>query len=113
MLFNAVGPQSALAFPGLGFIRRIPWVGGREHLNHFIANHSGTNLEGWVAFYNAAYNNKLAAVLLDPLTGNSGVAATRQRAANSTEIQLQLAAGESHFEVRVSSLRQLPGIRAV
>jgi hypothetical protein len=95
--FNAVGPQSALAFSGLSFVRRISWVGGREHLNYFIANHSGTNFDGWVTFFNSSYNNKMSAVLLDPMTGTTGVAAIRQNqlAEKIKEIRLQLHVGET------------------
>jgi hypothetical protein len=72
---------------GLFFVRRS-FAGG---WNYFIANRGGTNFDGWVTLGRAAKS----VVILDPMTGNSGVAASRQSAANSTEVHLQLAAGES------------------
>ena len=90
-------PQSALNFSkvvresladaGLSFVRRS-YDGG---WHYFIANRSGTNFDGWVTLGRAAKS----VVILDPMTGNSGVAASRPSAANSTEVYLQLAAGES------------------
>jgi hypothetical protein len=72
---------------GFAFIRRSfddGWY-------YFIANRGGRNFDGWVALSRAAKS----VVILDPTTGNSGVAASRQTAGNSTEVHLQLAAGES------------------
>ena len=95
--FVAVGPQSSLADFGLSSICRSSWVGGQECESYFIANHSGTNFDGWIPFFNPAYNNKMSAVLLNPMTGTTGVAAIRQNqlAEKIKEIHLQLAAGES------------------
>jgi hypothetical protein len=95
--FVAVGPQSNLAYFGLSSICRSSWVGGQRCENYFVANHSGTNFDGWIPFFNPAYNNKMSAVLLDPMTGTTGVAAIRQNklAEKIKEIRLQLAAGES------------------
>ncbi len=97
--FNAAGPQSALWWNGLSSIRRIAWSGG-EHLNYFIANHSGTNFDGWVPFFDPSpptYLYKMSAVLLDPMTGTTGVAAIRQNklVESRKEIHLQLHAGET------------------
>ena len=72
---------------GLSFVRRS-FEGG---WNYFIANRAEANFDGWISLARPAKS----VVILDPMTGNSGVAATRQSAANSTEIHLQLAAGES------------------
>jgi hypothetical protein len=72
---------------GFSFIRRS--FGGGWH--YFIANRSGTNFDGWVTLG----RNAKSVVVLDPMAGNSGVAASRKSAANSTEVHLQLAAGES------------------
>ena len=90
LLSNAVGPQSALAFSGLDFVRRTFPAGG---WNYFIANHSGTNFDGWIPFG----PNEKSAVLLDPMSGTIGVAATRQNqlVTSIMEIHLQLLAGES------------------
>jgi hypothetical protein len=70
---------------GLSFVRRS-FDGG---WNYFIANHGTNNFDGWITLARDAKS----VVILDPMTGNSGVAATRQSAANS--VHLQLAAGES------------------
>ena len=72
---------------GLSFIRRS-FDGG---WHYFIANRSEKNFDGWISLARPAKS----VVILDPMTGNSGVAASRQSAANSTEVHLQLAAGES------------------
>ena len=79
--------RESLTDAGLSFIRRS-FDGG---WNYFIANRGTNNFDGWITLAREAN----AIVILDPMTGNVGVAATRQRAANSTEIHLQLAAGES------------------
>jgi len=71
----------------LSFVRRS-FDGG---WNYFIANRTETNFDGWVTIASPAKSF----VILDPMTGATGVAATRQSAANSSEIHLQLAAGES------------------
>jgi hypothetical protein len=75
---------------GLRFVRRS-FDGG---WNYFIANRSGTNFDGWITLGRDAKST----VILDPMTGNSGVAA--QNATGMIHIQLgqihlQLAAGES------------------
>ena len=87
--FNAVGPQSALAFSGLNFIRREEVSKGRW--NYFIVNQTGTNFDGWIHFDGSSI------VLMDPMTGKTGVAAARQMkvAPYPTEYHLQLRAGES------------------
>jgi hypothetical protein len=72
---------------GLSFIRRS-FDGG---WHYFIANRSGTNFDGWITLGRPVKS----VVILDPMTGHSGVAASRQSAANATEVHLQLAAGES------------------
>ena len=72
---------------GLSFIRRS----FGEGWHYFIANHSSTNFDGWITLGRAAKS----VVAMDALNGSVGVAASRQSAANSTEVHLQLAAGES------------------
>jgi hypothetical protein len=93
LLAAAVGPQSALAFSGLKFVRRVSYLDGWKYLDYFIANRSGTNFDGWIHF---GLGEK-SAVLLDPMTGTTGIAASRQNqiVTNITEIHLQLLAGES------------------
>jgi hypothetical protein len=72
---------------GLSFIRRS--FGGGWH--YFIANRGQTNFDGWVTLG----RNARSVVAMDAMSGRTGVAAFRQSAANSTEVHLQLAAGES------------------
>jgi hypothetical protein len=76
-----------MAFAGLSFARRS-FEGG---WHYFIANRSKTNFDGWVTLGRPAKS----AVILDPMTGVSGVAASRESAAKSIEVRLQLAVGES------------------
>jgi hypothetical protein len=68
---------------GLFYIRRS-FDGG---WNYFIANKTATNFDTWITLARSAKS----AALLDPLTGNSGVAAQT----DSGSIHLQLAAGQS------------------
>jgi len=79
--------RETMADAGLSYVRRS-FAGG---WHYFIANCTETNFDGWITLARPAKSF----VILDPMTGNSGVAATRQSAANSMEIHLQLAAGES------------------
>ena len=72
---------------GLSFCRRS-FAGG---WNYFIANRTVTNVDGWVSLARPAKSF----IILDPVTGNSDVAATRQSAASKIEVHLQLAAGQS------------------
>ena len=95
--FNAVGPQSALAFSGLNFICSEEI--SKSRWNYFVVNKTGTNFDGWIRFY----VNEKSAVLLDPMTGKTGVAATRKMkfapdlkfVPDWTEYHLQLHVGES------------------
>ena len=72
-----------MAQSGLSFIRRSSDSGW----NYFIANRSGTYFDGWITLGRDAKS----VVILDPMTGNSGVA-TRH---GDGQIHLQLPAGES------------------
>jgi hypothetical protein len=72
---------------GLSFIRHS-FDGG---WHYFIANRSDKSFDGWVTLGRGAKS----VVAMNALNGSVGVAASRQSAANSTEVHLQLAAGES------------------
>jgi hypothetical protein len=76
-----------MAQSGLSFVRRS----SADGWNYFIVNRSTTNFDGWISFIRPAKS----VVILNPMTGNAGMAATRQNAVDSTEVRLQLAAGES------------------
>ena len=80
-------PREPLAAAGLPFLRRS-FGGG---WNYFIANRTETNFDGWISLARPA----VEFVILDPMTGAAGIAATRQSAAKQTEVHLQLRAGES------------------
>jgi hypothetical protein len=72
---------------GLSFIHRRS-DHGRDY---FIANRSGTNFDGWVTLICPAQSS---VVILDPMNGTSGVAASKP-AGRLTQIYLQLPAGSS------------------
>lgn len=86
-LSSAKVSRETMVDSNLSFVRRS-FDGG---WNYFIANRTGTNFDGWVALNRPGKSF----VLLNPMTGATGVAATRQSATNQTEVHLQLAAGES------------------
>ena len=85
-------PESMNLF-GLSYVRRS-FDGG---WTYFIANHSGTNFDGWITLGHGAKS----IVILDPRTGSCGLAASRDNGAyytgskTPTDVHLQLAAGES------------------
>jgi hypothetical protein len=79
--------REQMADNGLSCVRRS-FEGG---WHYFIANRAGINFDGWITLGRGAKS----VVILDPLTGNSGVAATRRGAADSTQVHLQLQAGDS------------------
>ena len=81
-LFRAHVKREPLVDAGLSFVRRT--VDGSHQ--YFIANRSETNFDGWISFDRVVK----AAVILDPLTGKSGVALIKP-----FQIYLQLRAGES------------------
>ena len=85
--FTSFKPEQMTEQTGLSFVRRSFEAGW----NYFIANRTKTNFDGWITLSRDAKS----IVILDPMTVNSGAAATRQSAANQIEVHLQLAAGES------------------
>jgi hypothetical protein len=82
---------------GLSFVRRS----FQDGWHYFIANRSDTNFDGWISFDRPAKS----VVILDPMTGNTSVAASRDSSRMVTfgekpfvsqiEIHLQLKVGES------------------
>jgi hypothetical protein len=87
LLEAAQVPRESASDFGLSFIRRS-FDGG---YNYFLANRGVTNFDGWISLARPAKSF----VILNPMTGATGVARARQSAANQTEIHMQLAAGES------------------
>jgi hypothetical protein len=78
--------REPMADQGLWFIRRLR---ERGH-DYFVLNPTGKTVDAWVRLGTPASR----ALLLDPLSGESGLAASRQRAGRS-EVYLQLASGQS------------------
>ncbi|MBE7545226.1 MAG: hypothetical protein M9913_23725 [Bryobacteraceae bacterium] len=87
---------------GLEFIRRVD---GHVH-SYFLANRSAERIEGWVPLARKAR----AVVLMDPMTGAAGVAATRA-ASGGTAVYLQLEPQASVF-LRVLPERPAAGAAA-
>jgi hypothetical protein len=80
---------------GLNYIRRASPAGSF----YFISNRGSEAVDGWVPLSAGA----TSAALLDPMTGRTGIAASR-KAGQATEVYLQLEPGASIF-VRTSSSR--------
>src|SRR5436189_6448629 len=85
-MLGATPHERQLTQWGLSVIRRS-FEGGRHY---FIANHSEKDFERWVPLGQEANS----VLILDPITGKSGVAAFRHGDMGA-EIYLQLAPGES------------------
>jgi hypothetical protein len=82
-LAKAKVPRESMVDDGLSFLRRA----GKTGSTYFIANRTGTNFVGWIA----PTRSGVAAVVLDPVTGRTGLAG-RSKAG---EYHLELAAGEA------------------
>jgi len=82
-----IPPEPLVNHPGLMCIRRAH-EGRRDY---FIANRGEQPVNGWMPISFAAKS----VVLMNPVTGQIGVAASRKAAADSTEVFLHLAPGES------------------
>jgi alpha-L-rhamnosidase len=76
-----------MVLSGLSFVRRT-FDGG---WHYFIANRTETNFDAWVSLGRPAKS----VAILDPLTGQSGLAATQPGSAGSLAVHLQLPAGAS------------------
>ncbi len=81
--WKQVLPRETMMDDGLSFIRRAS-EGGHDY---FIANKSGKDFDGWIKLDRTVES----AALLDPNTGNTGVAAEN----SSGQVRLQLVAGGS------------------
>lgn len=71
---------------------------------YFIANRGEQSVEGWVPLS----SETRSALLMDPLTGKMGVATARQTGADTGDVYLQLAPGQSII-VRVFAHRAVVG----
>ena len=83
----AVAREPVLDHAGVMFIRRQSADGH----HYFLANQSMTALEGWFTLGVKARS----VVLMDPLSGHTGVAATRANADGSCAVRLQVEPGHS------------------
>ena len=99
LLAAGVVSREPLADAGLQFIRRRTDDG----YIYFIANLTSKAVDGWVRLARPAQ----AAIQLNPLRGDAGVAAVRQRD-GAAEVYLQQAPGESCF-IRTTRARPAPG----
>lgn len=98
---GAVGTvREPLADTPIDFIRRRTQTGH----DYFLANLTGTAFKGWVT----AGVSMAGAVVSDPLTGRSGIAALQPAAAGRSRIYLQLKPGESLL-VRTSTAKTPTG----
>jgi hypothetical protein len=79
--------ESLVDHPGLRFVRRAA-DGGRYY---FIANRGNQPLDGWITLAAAAR----AIALMDPMTGEVGLAQSKPAADGDTQVYLQLDPGES------------------
>jgi hypothetical protein len=86
--------------PGLMFIRRR-FAEGRHY---FVANRGDKALDGWLPLAAGARS----VVLMDPLTGRTGVGALRSPGPASAEVRVQLLPGESVI-LRLYANRRVEG----
>jgi hypothetical protein len=80
-------PHESMTDQGLMFIRRS-FDGG---LHYFVANRGEKTVSGWVPLAFA----ETSVLIMDPMTGRTGVGPTRLGEGGSTEVFLRLEAGES------------------
>jgi hypothetical protein len=86
---SLTAPREPMTDAGLSFVRRSF---DEEGWSYFVANRSGTNVNGWITLGCAAKS----VVIFDPMTGKSGVAAIKQNTGGRPPLlYLQLQAGES------------------
>jgi hypothetical protein len=79
--------REAASAAGLSFIRRARDDG----FDYFFANLGPAHFDGWLQLATPA----AAVMLFDPLTGRTGVAASRRGTGGNSRVYLQLASGES------------------
>ena len=81
-------PRESMTAIGLECIRRAD-TAGRRH--YFVANRGPQPVEAWVTLATSAR----AAVLMDPMTGETGIAALRHARTGEAEVYLSLEPGRS------------------
>ncbi len=98
ILRAGVRRESLVDRAGLHFVRMEYGDGSL----YFIVNRGGEALDGWVPLAAPAR----AAVLMDPMTGRTGLGATRSGSGNTIEVYLQLESGQSVFVRALAALPQ-------
>jgi hypothetical protein len=73
--------------PGLRYVRRSSPAG----VEYFIANRGASPVDDWITLSAPAQSVEI----MDPMTGNTGIAETRSSGGASPQVHLQLDAGES------------------
>ncbi|HEV7605855.1 MAG TPA: glycosyl hydrolase [Steroidobacteraceae bacterium] len=94
--------QEPASAAGLTFIRRAR----EDGFDYFFANLGAAKFDGWLQLATPA----AAAMLFDPLTGRTGVAASGRGPGGNARVYLQLASGESAI---VRTLKVAPGMRGL
>jgi hypothetical protein len=90
--------------PGLMCVRRRVRVGDSDSEFYFVANRGDKTVDGLIPLATEAQS----VVMLDPLTGRAGVAASAANAGGSPAVFLQLAPGES-VVLHAFDLRRVKG----
>jgi hypothetical protein len=97
---GGVSREPMVDTPGVRFIRRTHPHG----YNYFVANLGKETVDGWVSLGTEA----ASAVILEPLSGSSGIAALRREQGGASEVYMQLEPGQSVI-LRTSTSRKIDG----
>lgn len=93
--YSGIRRESMTDTPGLTFIRRAADDGVWYFITHqdekYAADPNTPRLDGWITLATAAKS----VVVMDPMTGKSGKAATRTTPLHQTEVYVQLDPGQS------------------
>jgi hypothetical protein len=87
LALNGIRRESLSDHPGIHFVRRTYADG----VNYFIANRGEENLDDWITLAVKARSVEM----MDPMTGQTGMAATRTGTNGDIRLHLQLDAGHS------------------
>jgi hypothetical protein len=96
----SVARESLVDHPGLLYARRRTAFGR----TYFLANRGPQAIDGWVPLATDA----ASVAILDPMSGRTGIVASRKASGGRTEVRLRLAAGESLL-VRALTAAAPPG----
>ncbi len=87
--------REVIAESGISFTRRTNAGSGGSGYSYFFANLTGKIYQRWTALGATKAAKTRAILIKDPLNNRHGIAETRVNAAGVSEIELQLAPGES------------------